>query len=49
MTAYATQLWLLLVIAFVTGSVISWGIAALMFPHVKRIKAEDHSNLRGEN
>lgn len=47
MTAYASQLWLLLVIAFITGSVISWSIAALTLPHVKKIKAEDHSNLRG--
>jgi uncharacterized membrane protein YciS (DUF1049 family) len=48
-TAYATQLWLLLVIAFITGSAISWVMAAVMFPHVKRIKADDHSNLRGDS
>ena len=49
MTAYASQLWLLLAIAFVTGSVISWVIAAWSFPHVKKIKADDHSTLRGDN
>lgn len=47
MTAYASQLWLLLVIAFIVGSAISWSIAAITLPHVKKIKADDHSNLRG--
>lgn len=41
------QLWFLLLVAFLVGSLLTWLVAKLMLPHVDELEAETGSTAKG--
>ncbi len=48
MTTYATQMWWLMMIAFVVGSLVSLLIARVLLPNLKTLKSYDAAPEAGD-